>query len=31
VLADTEPEGLLEKLTRFQPSAGDKWIRDGER
>jgi hypothetical protein len=31
VLADTEPEGLLEKLTQFQPSAGKRWIRNGER
>jgi len=31
VLADCEPERLLEQMARFQPPAGDKWIRNNER
>jgi uncharacterized protein (TIGR00730 family) len=31
VLADTEPEQLLERMARFQSPEGHKWIRDSER
>jgi len=31
VLADCEPERLLEQMARFQPPAGDKWIGNNER
>ena len=31
VLADTDPELLLEQMVQFRPPTADKWIRDSER